>query len=176
MSADHNWTAQQVQVRLEVFKVWLSKAGAEVLQPTNMWEVARFRDGSDTSIIYKNARDGVTFTGTSLAAWNAFKSGRPWRADVPRVKRKNGKARAQFVLTIRERDGDECFFCARPVSEDEESVEHLIEVTNGGTNHLSNLCLAHTKCNQDAAGLSLAEKIKAYSAARASSGRLPWED
>lgn len=165
---DTNWNARHVQPRIAAFREWLARAGAEVLLPTNQWEAVRFRDGAITSIIYTNAKGGATFTGSALAAWEAYRNQQAWRAsDTPdKVKRVTGKRRGRFVLAIRERDGHDCFFCAREVDEEHESVEHLVNVADGGPNHVSNMFLAHTLCNLEAGNISAVEKIKMFHAAR----------
>jgi len=165
---DTFWNARHVQPRIAAFREWLTRAGAEVLPPTNQWEAVRFRDGAITSIIYTNAKGGATFTGSALVAWEAFKNQQYWRASdtPPKIKRVSGKKRDRFVLAIRERDGHDCFFCAREVDEEHESVEHLVNVADGGPNHISNMFLAHTLCNMEAGAASAVEKIKIFHASR----------
>ena len=165
-SQPYEWTSAKIEERLVSFKDWLAKAGAELLASTNEWEVLRFRDGDTTSIVYKNAKGRATFTGTALDAWNAYKTGAKWRCAVRRTKREHKNARDRSMVTIRKRDGDLCFFCAQLVAEDEESVEHLVDLTYGGPNHISNKFLAHIDCNNAAVGLSAPEKIARYAAAR----------
>lgn len=52
-----------------------------------------------------------------------------------------------------ERDGDLCWLCSVPIISREEndplglSIDHVIPVSNGGSNHVSNLRLAHRICN-----------------------------
>jgi hypothetical protein len=143
----------------ERFVAFLNANGAEVLTPTNEWEVVRFNTGEGVSIIYKTARGELTFTGEASNAFNAFKKSAPWRA-MPRTgKKKKSTARLQ---AIRERDGGFCFFCQKPVPVDEESEEHLVAMTHGGPNHISNLFLAHRICNANAGHLSAAEKIEMH--------------
>lgn len=172
------WNANQLRAKQEFFTNWLTANGAEVLTPTNEWELMRFKDGGVTSVVYFNKHDRVTFTGSARAAWEAYKTGRPWRSATPKAKRQNKKARDKYVETIRQRDGDACFFCAQPVSEETESVEHLVAITHGGPNHISNMFLAHRLCNEMAAHLSVTEKIARYHAARTNQPAPttpPWE-
>lgn len=165
-SQPYEWTAAKIEERLASFQGWLTMAGAELLTSTNQWEVLRFRDGDTTSIIYKNAKGRATFTGTALDAWNAYKAGAKWRTAAPKTKREHKNARDRSMVTIRKRDGDDCFFCAKFVKDDEESIEHLVDLTYGGPNHLANKFLAHIDCNNAAIGLSVTEKIARYCAAR----------
>lgn len=160
------WTARQIESCLVPFTEWLTLRGAEVLCPTNEWEVLRFRDGVTVSIIYKNKRDEPTFMGSSYAAWNAYKNAKAWHASTKKAKRKKKKARHYALETIRERDGNNCFYCNQFVEEKDESVEHVIDIKYGGPAHIANEVLAHIKCNEAAAGMPLLEKIKVYCAAR----------
>ena len=58
-----------------------------------------------------------------------------------------------------DRDGSDCFYCAKPLGEDI-TVEHLINLTSGGKNNLANMVLAHDQCNYDAGAKPLNEKVK----------------
>lgn len=148
------------------FKLWLSEHGAEVLEPTNEWELIRFRTGKGTSVIYrkKDLNAGCSIIGEGLTAWREFqKPHSSWRA-IPRTKRILGKS-AVDCNTLRKRDGHNCFFCNRIVDYSDESVEHLVAITHGGPQHISNKYLAHVECNKAAGHLSAVEKIKIHSRA-----------
>ena len=142
----------------ERFVEFLNARGAQVLEPTNEWEVMRFMAGDQTCVIYKNKQNRLTFIGDAYNAFMAFKSCTHWRA-APRTNRKKSPPRLQ---AIRERDGGCCFFCLDTVSVEDESEEHLVAVTHGGPNHIANLYLAHRKCNADAGHLSAPEKIRIH--------------
>jgi len=58
------------------------------------------------------------------------------------------------------RDGNACFYCGEPTGEDDRSLEHLVARAHGGPDHLSNLVLAHRRCNAVAGHLSAMEKIR----------------
>lgn len=138
------------------FEAFLSSHGAQVLKPTNEYELMRFMAGDWVQVIYRKANGQVTFAGTSREAFDAFLSGLPWRAQPrPPKKRKS----APRLAAIRERDGGACFFCLEPVDVEDESEEHLVPATHNGPNHISNLFLAHRKCNEEAGHLSAPEKI-----------------
>lgn len=141
--------------KADKFKAWLQAHGAQLLQTTSEWEVVRFKSGDTTSIIYQKKSGDLTFTGESLAAWNAFRSNQHWRG-AAKTKRRNN---SPVVATLIKRDGDECFFCLGRIPDGFESVEHLVAVTHGGPNHVSNFVLAHRDCNAKAGHLSAAEKI-----------------
>jgi len=144
--------------RLTAFRMWLSANGAQVLEPTSEWEVVRFKSGAVTSVIYTNKACKLTFTGDSLSAFDAFRGNHAWRAVAP-TKRQPRKPNSPVVATLLSRDGRECFFCLDPVARGFESVEHLVAVTHGGPNHISNFVLAHPDCNSRAGHLSASEKI-----------------
>jgi 5-methylcytosine-specific restriction endonuclease McrA len=40
-----------------------------------------------------------------------------------------------------------CVLCEKPIAFGEDSIEHLLPLTRGGTNELENLGIAHKKCN-----------------------------
>jgi hypothetical protein len=151
-------TAFRITKRAKEFGDWLSGVGAQVLEPTNEWEVLRFKAGSTTSIIYRNKVGGVTYSGLAKEAWEAFCSGKAWRA-APATKRKPMKP---IIAALRKRDGDLCFYCCKEVGRENESAEHLVSITHGGPNHISNLFLTHRTCNARAGHLSAPEKIKQH--------------
>lgn len=156
--AVRNLRHRDLTAKLPQFRRWLTERGAEVLEPTNEWEVVRFRAGGDTCVIYRNKSHNLTYAGKAAEAAHAFFGGKPWRAVAAGVRRSTSPA----MRTIRKRDGDDCFACGFVVSLEEESIDHLVEVTAGGPNHLSNLVLMHIVCNQASAGMSAPEKVRMH--------------
>jgi hypothetical protein len=152
------WNAPHVTQKADEFCKWLTANGAQVLVPTNEWELIRFKNGFETSIIYKDKRNNITFIGSSLEAWAAFKNGQAWRAS-PATKRKRS---GPLVQSVRARDGANCFYCLEIVNQEDESLEHLVAITHGGPNHISNLFLTHWRCNESVGHLSAVEKIKLH--------------
>lgn len=150
--------ATKIMEQSEKFIRWLSGRGAQVLQPTNQWELVRFKSGDKTAVIYTNKVGRVRFTGDSEPAWKAFKTGGAWRA-TPATARKT--RRAPEVATLLARDGPLCFFCLAPM-DDDMTIEHLVARTHGGPNHISNKFLAHRGCNERAGHLSAPEKIRIH--------------
>lgn len=150
-------TLAQLTKRRAKFEEFLTARGAQILQPTNEWEVLRFRSSVGVSIVYRNAQDGLTWTGNSAEAWSAFAKGQPWRGTPKTKSLKNVDAKERAVLA---RDGAECFFCWKATTDGNRTLEHLVARTHGGPNHLSNLFLAHRKCNAEAGHLSAVEKIR----------------
>lgn len=142
------------------FVKWLEDAGAEILATTNPYEVLRFRANGQTSVIYRRAHGHVSkWTGDSAAAWRAFRDGVRWDAGAGRSKLNRPKTR-QRIQALLKRDGRACFYCGIDLEEGEETLEHIVPRTRGGTHHLANLALAHERCNQDAGNLSAVEKVK----------------
>lgn len=141
--------------KVEKFKTWLSKRGAVVLDPTNEWEVVRFRTTNGVSVIYTNKRGHLTFTGESEQAHTAWKNGRPWKA----VDRKRKALRAKKAR-IAARDGKRCFVHNEKLNFDDLTIEHLLSFSHGGTDNLNNLCLVCTPCNKLLGNLPLSRKIE----------------
>lgn len=151
-------TETRITKKVKEFRTWLSGCGAQVLEPTSEWEIVRFKAGNETCVIYRNKIGRVTFSGVAEMAWDAFSTSTAWRA-APATRRR--KVSPQ-IAALRKRDGNLCFFCLGVVSEETESVEHLVSVTHGGPNHISNLFLAHKSCNAKAGHLSAPEKIQIH--------------
>jgi len=164
--------------KLPGFLSFLKAAGAEVLQTTNEWELLRFRTGSKTSIVYRNAKGHVTFTQESEKAWGAYVNQHAWKPALPTVngtKQPRPKKASPVIRTVRERDGDLCFFCRLHVTEEAASLEHLVPHGHGGPSHISNLFLAHKVCNSRAGHLSATEKIKLHVAAELKAAEKWWK-
>lgn len=149
-------TARQMEAKLPAFREFLTARGAQLLVPTNEWEVVRFKAGGLVSVIYKNARGLITAAGPARAALDAFTYQGKWDAGVKGV-RKN-RNRSVEVSTLLERDGETCFLCRLPLGSDI-TVEHLVPVAQGGPNHIANKALAHQACNLRMGHLSVMEKI-----------------
>jgi hypothetical protein len=150
-------TRQQFEgVRERAFKAFLEARGAELLEPTNQWELLRFRTEEGTSIIYTDKRGKLTWTNQAAEAYLACIGNKAWRA-VPKTQRR--KKSSVVCQALRERDGHACFFCHLDVPVEEESAEHLVPVTAGGPDHIANMALAHQLCNQQAGHASLMVKI-----------------
>jgi hypothetical protein len=151
-------TRAQFEVRREKFERWLHERGAELLTPTNEWELLRFKTEKGTGIVYTNKRGVLTWMGPAAEAFFAYVSmGSTWRA-VPKEQRRRRSSVA--CQALRDRDGDDCFFCHLPVAIEDESVEHLVNVTHGGPDHIVNMAMAHRACNHEAGNISLMEKIR----------------
>lgn len=136
------------------FREALKAHGAEILAPTNPYELLRFRSSLGVGVIYTGKR-GERWNAEALATREHMNARKGSLAPVKVVGRRRDKATVAAVL---ERDGDGCFFCRKPLGDDI-TVEHLVPVSHGGPNHISNLFLAHGQCNNDAGHLSAPEKV-----------------
>lgn len=139
---------------IESFKARLRAAGAEILAPTNPYEILRFRCSKGVGVVYRGKR-GETWNCEALSAREHLEAGLGSLAPVAVKGRRRDKA---TVAALLDRDGGGCFFCARYLADDI-TVEHLVAICHGGPNHISNLFLAHAACNQGAGHLSGAEKV-----------------
>lgn len=139
----------------EKFKTWLGKQGAEVLVPTNEWEVVRFRTKNGVSVVYTNSRGRLTFTGESEKAHELFEQGKRWK-----VIDRRRHALTQQKARIAARDGKECWFCAiKYASLDRYTIEHLLSFSHGGTDNINNLVLACEPCNTTVGNWAVAKKV-----------------
>jgi len=145
--------------QISKFEIWLKDQGASVLSDNMEWELVRFRGANDGTIFRKNNGQGIYFCGTySKHAWNCFISSRSWNGRVKRGER--GSRGVNLIKELISRDGDDCFYCGEDMPDDDMSIEHLISITCGGGNHLSNLSLAHKACNVMAGNMTVVEKVR----------------
>ena len=142
--------------KLEEF---LQAGGAEILSTTNPWELARFKTANGICVVYQKANGKASYSNEHAHnAYTAYLERRKWTAGEisERIRRKTVEE-----LLI-ERDGTYCFFCGEAFSDTRghPTLEHILSITDGGNNHLSNLALAHEDCNKEAASLSIVDKVK----------------
>jgi 5-methylcytosine-specific restriction endonuclease McrA len=74
----------------------------------------------------------------------------------------NSRQKAAKIAQLRARDGDVCHLCRGHLdfraAEDDPwmpTLDHVVPVSQGGTNALSNLRLAHRCCNSERGNTSL---------------------
>lgn len=142
-------------INIEKFKTYVAKAGADILEPTNQYELLRFMSREGIGIVYEGKR-GITFTGAALTAYQFFDNGKQYVAS----KNYQRWERPTVVAALLERDGGDCFYCGKEMADDI-TVEHILAKAHGGPDSEENLCLAHERCNKDMGSLSVVEKIKA---------------
>lgn len=159
------------QFKTADFAAWLSAQGAEVAPPTNPYEVIRYRafwHGSKkavTHVVYAKESGLLTFTSGSAEHYDAFLCGDDLSPQVKRAEAPTPRTDLSVSLAkrmrqrLRERDGDDCWYCGRDLGEDA-TLEHLVPKSKGGMNGLANYVLAHAACNQAAADIPLVDKIE----------------
>ncbi|HEY9279507.1 MAG TPA: HNH endonuclease [Eoetvoesiella sp.] len=147
------------------FEQFVTDRGGEVLAPTSEWELVRFKANGLTAIIYRKATEQVTFSGGAKTAFDAFLRQKPWSAGN-KTKRKKGNQSVVIQSLIR-RDGRQCFYCGLETPDEDASVEHVVPLNAGGTDHMANKVLAHQLCNSEAGHLSVIQKVKLRESKRA---------
>lgn len=147
---------------LDGFAEWLELQGAEVGKPTNPYEAIRYRAMASDSgksavhIIYAKQTGLLTYTGDSKGHYEAFMGDLGLTQSKVRRPKKTGGIRAKLI----KRDGECCWYCGGLLSSAESNIEHLIAISDGGTNALANLVLTHTACNTEAGNLPLSRKLE----------------
>ena len=142
-------------MKVDKFKTYLIASGAEVLEPTNPYELVRFRTINGVSIVYQDKKGNVTFTNESQDAYDRMLHKTPWTIE-PR-----GLVQKRYALmAIVKRDGIACFFCGKDTTDENRSIEHLLSVSRGGNNNPANLALACAPCNLAAGDMDIVAKIK----------------
>lgn len=67
------------------------------------------------------------------------------------MSRPNARRRQKMVRALLVRDGGECAYCGRPFGTglpfSRPTIDHVVPVSRGGTNALTNLVLACKPCN-----------------------------
>lgn len=137
----------------EKFKKWLVENGADVLPPTNEYELVRFK-GKEVGVLYKSKKTSNMYTANAISC---FIRGKKWDSKPVNVGRKNTYVKEKVALLGR--DGDNCFLCGLPLQGDI-TLEHLIPLVAGGKNNLSNMVLVHEKCNQELGTKPIYQKVQ----------------
>jgi HNH endonuclease len=152
-----------MNLEVEKFVNWLTKRGVEILPCTNEYELLRFK-GNEVGMLYKTGKVSGKYVTDAIKAFqaNSYWDGKPDKE--PRI---GGNKRKTVKEELLKRDGDCCFYCGHrfnyymgKISMPDVTLEHLIPVSSGGTNLISNLVLCHKQCNEGVGNLPLAEKVK----------------
>lgn len=135
------------------FSKWLTKMGAEILPNTNEYEALRFK-GREVGVLYKSGKVSNNYTSEAI---RCFHLNTKWNGRPVNVGRKPGykKEKAQLL----KRDGSNCFLCGKPLGDDI-TLEHLIALSCGGKNNLSNMVLMHEACNQEVDNIPISKKVE----------------
>lgn len=156
--------AKDFEKRWPQFKAFLIERGSQVFAPTNPYELARFTTPEGFGIVYRNEAGRITsWQGGANLAWAAFViPNTPWRAE-PSSRARNretGRKRDNLIRSLIERDGPQCLFCPTELTVETATIEHIVPVTGGGTEHINNKALACDDCNKAAGCLSVVAKIR----------------
>ena len=147
----------------EAFAEWLREQGADVLQPTNEYEFARFRAMGMINVIYVRQSGVFSAQPFGMKCLAAFRKKANMAMGFTEARK---SLNASMRATILSRDGDLCFFCAEPMPPWDVTIEHLVAKNKGGPDHTDNLVLAHEACNQRVGSMPLIRKIKIYHESR----------
>ena len=141
------------------FKAWLTKRGAIVDPPTNVWEVLRVRTCFGLFVVYTNKAGRQTWPDELVDILNSYKA----KQDVALSPDLKSKVKLRHLIDdLGARDGLWCWFCEIGfLSPDSAAItiEHLVPKAHGGPNHPSNLVLACRDCNGEAGSKSVSEKV-----------------
>ena len=141
---------------LNKFASFLIENGAKILEPTNQWEVLRYRiQGAGVVVIYKKASGALNVPSIAQEHLTCFEKGRA----IERKERPGKNHKATLIERLMERDGDECCICGKSLGDDI-TVEHWVAIKAGGNNMLENLALAHKACNRAVDSKPVTEKLK----------------
>jgi 5-methylcytosine-specific restriction endonuclease McrA len=137
---------------------YLEAIGVDMLEPTNCYELARFKANNETCIIYqKNNGTGRSFNNPlAEKIWQSFYDRK--LINIQSEKRKTIKEK--FFEKLIERDGNLCFYSNKEMTKEQASIEHLIPLSKGGKNNMDNLVLCLKDENLKMGNLPLVEKIK----------------
>lgn len=130
-------------------------ANGQVLEPTSIKSaIRRVRQGKGVWCLHDDA------PGLRLNHVPEPSLPNPPRAEVKPTTTKSAKRRRRRIAALRRRDGDACFFCHAQMDREEMTIEHLLAAEVYPGFHLSNLVLAHARCNEAAGHLSVMEKVQ----------------
>lgn len=182
--------------RMEDFKTWLTKHGAEVLPLKGEFEMLRFRYDKGLRIVYRNEKNlELWWDATTWELVKSFYGVKPARPVQPQPSKKAILSQANMLLASTERlkavetgEAPDPRIIRRKVSPhnrdnlllrdgpdcwccglplgDDITVEHLLAIVKGGNNSLDNKCLCHGKCNERLGSLAIVDKVKIRELAR----------
>lgn len=138
--------------RIPLFIDWIKKQGGEILPANSSLEWVRWK-GKQKGVLYHT---GSFSNDRAFRTFKEFLANIKWTDSPSSTPRQRGyfKQKEQIL----ERDGDRCFFCGEKLGNDI-TIEHLISLSSGGIDRISNMVLAHKKCNQLAGNMTVVEKV-----------------
>ena len=142
-------------IDVQKFGEWIVAQGGEVRAPTSEWEFLRYSvPEHGVLVIYVNAKGRMKISEKTQEHIKLFEAGKP----LGIVKRPSkSTVKKTFREALAERDGLQCWFCRD--NESALTLEHLLSVSHGGSNHLSNLVLACEPCNRHVGNKPIVGKI-----------------
>lgn len=142
------------------FKKFIVNCGGQLLHETNEYEVIRVQCDRGVEILYRKQSGMLNWPKELVKAYMAYKSGGTVRWRATRKKKVSRKRGPVLVQTLFHRDGERCWFCNKPLTFLDATIEHLLNVSNGGNNHVNNLTIACNACNQRARNMCITDKVK----------------
>lgn len=147
----------ELRKRLPAFKKWLTTHGAEILSPTNEWELLRVKANGVVFILYRNKNERLWATKGLEEIFHKFLEGQPWKAVNPV---KGASAKRQYINTLAEKYGLTCCYCDYELTPETATIEHFLAKTHGGPNTIQNMGLACQLCNNTVGSLPVMEKLQ----------------
>ena len=159
--------------QIDAFARYLAASGAEIRELTNPWELIRYKlPECGMLVVYQNAKGKITVPPVTMEHYALFRQNKP----LVKHGRKGADFKAFIVPKLLERDGDTCVLCGYFLNGDI-TLEHFLNVSDGGTNRIANLGLAHERCNRLLGDLSIMEKIRLRDIIRERMKDVaPWDD
>jgi len=152
--------------KLPSFKKWLQQNGAELLMPTNPYEVIRFRCRFGTGVIYQGKK-GINVNDKFVTdAYRCFVDAKPWAGKGSRINSRNKE-----IKQLISRDGYECFYCGQDFIPKALTQEHVLSLVQGGVDRIENKVLSCKPCNNLAGHLPIIEKVRLRDKMRAENER-----
>lgn len=159
MSTAQKLPETEKALKLNKFRKFIRHCGGQILTNTNEYELLRVQTDTGVLILYKNKSGTLNWPEQLKEAYAAYRSGGeiPWRA-APKATL-NRKRTPVLIKTLFERDGCQCWYCGAALTVNTATIEHLLNVCHGGSNHLSNLTIACGYCNNQAKNLCIVQKV-----------------
>jgi len=157
----------------QAFRDWLVSHHAALLPPLTPWEIYRAETNIGTIVGYRNRQGKANHPPNARELVDMFisKVRQPPSLAKGKIERNHqGRKTIRRIVAIMNRDGPECFYCARSLQRPYDrnpdnmalpraTVEHFLAIGMGGPDNLHNSVVACKKCNEDAGSMSIVAKI-----------------